>query len=440
MVDAGARSWHILGVFVHSPKKPGSTDAAPVRRDDLRSHNSALLLRALWASESGTSRSTLARHTGLSRATVSSIVAELLEADVVVESARRTRSGGRPGQVVRFHGTSRAVVGVEVGASHLSAVRSDLQGTVQDSVRIECNVQGEPRATVELLKNTVQQLIDTSSAPVLGIGLALPSPILRDHPGRLSTALFPAWSDIDIVAELSEATGRPVAVDNDANLGALAEHWWGAGRGRPDFAYVKVATGVGAGVILNGDVYRGSGGIAGEIGHTALDASGPACRCGLSGCLESFVGTQSLLRQAQQRHAQLTPTPNWGQPQPTLPGLIAAARSGDTEARQLIAEAGHWLGVALANLLNLINPGCIVLGGRLTRAGDLLLHPLRSAMASRALWSSVAKTEVIISTLPGEPIALGAATLWLQSVLADPTPLLQGGAPAANPTFWRSHA
>lgn len=410
-----------------------------MRRDDLRLHNTALILRVLWAAEDGAARIDLARQSGLSRATVSTITAELIEHGLVVEGRQRASRGGRPAQILRFHDAWKSVVGIEMGASHFSGVCTDLRGRVLDARRVEFDVQGDPEGALVMLREMVGGLLEGRAQSVLGIGLALPSPMARGASGRLSTDLFPSWAHIDLAGWVREQFGLDAFIDNDANLGALAEHWWGSGRGLSDFAYVKVATGVGAGIIINGDIYRGAGGIAGEVGHTAIDPSGPKCRCGLYGCLEAFVGTQSLLERAAETAETLAVRPAWAD-EPSLPALISAANDGDTAARELIANAGHWLGIALANLLNLFNPGRVVLGGRLTRAGDLLLEPIQNAVASRALWSSVAETEIRISSLPDEPIALGAATLVLQAALSDPASILLGDATQPNPTLWRKHA
>jgi len=426
-------------MFVYSPTKQSDNPLAPARRDDLRAHNTALLLRALWADPEGASRADLARQSGLSRATVSAISAELLDAGVVIEGERRTGGGGRPARMMRFYGGHRCLLGVELGASHVSAVRTDLRGRVLATLRQECDVQRAPVRALEVLGGILDQLMADAQAPVFGVGLGVPSPIVSDRSGQLSPDLFPRWKDIDLAKWVHSHTGLPCLLDNDANLGALAEHWWGHGRGRADFAYVKVATGVGAGIIINGDIFRGAGGIAGEIGHTAIDPNGPVCRCGLAGCLEALVGTQSLLERAREQAAELAEPPEWG-PEPTLLALVEAARGGDVLACNLIATTGHWLGIALANLLNLVNPSCVILGGRLTLAGDLLLRPLRAAMAARALWSSVAESQVVISTLPGEPIALGAATLVLQAALSQPGALLSGEGLAPLDPLWRLHA
>jgi predicted NBD/HSP70 family sugar kinase len=426
-------------MFVFSPTKQSHAAGEPVRGDDLRAHNAALIMRALWVSEDGAARIDLARDSGLSRATISTIVSELLDTGVVVEGDNRASRGGRPARILRFDDSWRTVLGLELGASHVSGVRTNLRGDIEHSVRVEHDVQIDPKGTLDFIRGVVDELLLDVDVPVLGIGLAVPSPVLDARSGELSADLFPRWRGIDLRQVLEEHVGCPVFIENDANLGALAEHWWGAGRTQESFAYVKVATGVGAGIIINGDIYRGASGIAGEIGHTAIDAHGPLCRCGLHGCLESLVGTQSLLQRARARAQTLPHRPSWAD-NPKLPMLIHAAESGDDAARKLIADAGHWLGIALANLLNLLNPGSVILGGRLTKAGDLLLEPLRKAVASRALWSSVADTPIQMSALPGEAIAKGAATLVLQAALSNPMSTMLGDASHLSASSWRQRA
>lgn len=399
--------------------------------DDLRAHNTALLFGAIWC-EDGVSRADLARATGLSRATVSDIVGEFLAAGAVTESEVAPSSGGRPPIRLRFVDGWRHLVGVELGASHALGVRTDLRGRILASFRTELDVAGDPEGTLAALVGGVQALVDAEpGVPVLGVGLGVPSPLRSQDHGLLSPHLFPRWQGVDVRARLEAAHGLPVRVDNDANLGALAEHWWGGARDTRDFAYIKVATGVGAGILIGGHIYRGATGIAGEIGHTTIDTHGPRCRCGLNGCLEAMVGAASLLRRAEERLAGQWPRPAWAVPAPTVPGLIAAAQAGEPVAADLVRTAGGALGIAIANLLNLVNPGRVLLGGTLTEAGALLLDPLREALAQRALFSSVEGADVDISPLGDNAVALGAATLLLQGLLEEPLPVLGAAAPVS---------
>jgi predicted NBD/HSP70 family sugar kinase len=221
--------------------------------------------------------------------------------------------------------------------------------------------------------------------------------------------------------EIETRWNLPVFIDNDANLGALAEHWWGAARDVDCATYIKVATGVGAGHIVDGRLFRGANGIAGEIGHTAVaGTAGHRCRCGLRGCLEAEVGSFALVHRAQER-LPLYPDSTLAGIEPLELGhIVDAANQGDALATELVAEAGRYLGVAVANLVNLMNPARVVIGGRLANADSLLLAPLIHTMASRALASSVERTDVRLAELGVDHIAIGAATLVLEAALASP--------------------
>lgn len=388
---------------------------------DVRAFNTALLLKLIWESK-GVSRAELARISGLARSTVSDIVSGLLLRGLIEESHLARSTGGRPPIVLRFRDSRFRFIGVEMGASHLSALTADVHGKALTVFHSTHDVQDDPHGALRVLMRLVARCIHASEpAEVVGIGVAVPCPIDPAHPDRLSARILPRWADISLAERLQDRFPLPVFIDNDANLGALAERWWGAGRGVGDFAYVKVATGVGAGLIVDGEIYRGSGGIAGEIGHTAIEASGPPCRCGLNGCLEAMIGTQSLLRQLHQQLPQHPTSSLAAIATPQLSDLIQAAREGDALACRLIHNAGNALGVAFANLLNIFNPSCIILGGSLSRVGDVFLSPIKKTILRRALWDSTTNAEVLISPLGEEAIAIGAATQVLSAALARPS-------------------
>ncbi|MES2638403.1 MAG: ROK family transcriptional regulator [Myxococcota bacterium] len=431
-------------MFVRRLNNHGRPSALAAGWDDLRAHNTALLLRAIW-SEEGLSRADLARRSGLSRATVSDIVGGFVDLGVVIEAGADSTpevapsSGGRPPIRLEFHDGWRHLIGVELGAEHVSGVRTDLRGRVLGRFVVERDVEGDPAGTLAAMDAGIRTL--RAIAPetaVIGIGLGVASPLRFGDHGRLATHLFPRWSGIDLNAHLAGAHALPVRLDNDANLGALAEHWWGAGRDVSDLAFIKLATGVGAGILIGGDIHRGATGIAGEIGHTTIDTAGPRCRCGRNGCLEAFVGSAQLLERAHERLAADPDgdeeRPAWALPRATVHTLVAGARAGDPVARELVTTAGTWLGVAIANLLNLVNPGRVVLGGPLTEAGPLLVGPLTRALEQRALFTSVAGSSVVVSALGDDAVAIGAATLVLQGALSDPT-LFLGSERAERPPF-----
>lgn len=384
----------------------------------MRAHNTGVLLRHIWSmGEQGVSRADLSRQCGLSRSTVSGIISQLLNAEIIHESHQARSTGGRPPIVLRFADQHSWLIGVELGASHVSAVLCDLRGRLRLELHADHDVQGDPSGSVRLVEKLIARCLDHPTVhgkQVIGIGIGVPCPVDPANPDQLSTRILPLWSDIRLTSQLHERFKLPIFIDNDANFGALAERWWGAGRGHDNFAYIKVATGVGSGLIIDSQIFRGSGGIAGEIGHTTIEARGPRCRCGLSGCLEAMIGTDSLLR----RYHTLKPE---GSPAVSgLDDIIDLADAADPTAVQIITETGEYLGIAIANLLNIFNPACVVLGGSLTRAGDRLLVPIRETIQERALWHSIAGAEVCLTTLGDEAVAVGAATQVLAFALGKP--------------------
>jgi predicted NBD/HSP70 family sugar kinase len=246
----------------------------------------------------------------------------------------------------------------------------------------------------------------------VGIGIAVPAPLDPNRPNALSRRVLPRWIDTDLGDFVQERLGVPVTADNDANLGALAEHWWGAGSDGGDLAFIKLGTGIGCGFIINGAIYRGARFLAGELGHVVIDPSGPTCDCGRRGCLVNYVGTPALLARAEALSAKPTPT--------NVPMLVDAADAGDEAAIQVLAEAAEHLAIAIGNLVNLVNPATVVFGGGLSRAGQRLLVPISSTLLSRYQWASDAKTNLVVSSLGESGIALGAATAVLSRALKDP--------------------
>lgn len=384
------------------------------------------VIQLIWT-EGEISRAEVARRCDLSRSTVSALVQQLIDLGAVREARVGPSQGGRPPVMLRFEHDRYRMIGLDIGATHVTAIVMDPRGRVLSRATAPHAVERDPTGTLRLVDELLTHIhTQAGIAPgqLLGIGVAVPCPVHPAAPGRLSPSILPAWKGIDLAAILTERWGVPTYLENDANLGALGELYWGQGRRAGDFTYVKLATGVGAGLIIDGDIYRGGQGIAGEIGHTAIDGDGPPCRCGLFGCLETMIGSGAIEARYRELRKQLGEP--MGSDTPDLGRIAAAAAAGDPTAVLVIDRAGRHLGAAIANLLNIINPSRIVLSGRLTLAGAALLDPLRQTIAARAMWTNVAAADVVISTLGDDAIPLGAATLVLRTALADPTRLATG--------------
>jgi predicted NBD/HSP70 family sugar kinase len=371
----------------------------------LREGNRQLVVDALR--EQGLlSRAQLARTTGLSRSTVSTIVAELLDAGLARErdgheAGSRETHAGRPPVMVSLSSSAGVALGVDFGHRHLRVGVADLSHTVLAETWRELDVDHSAEEGLDAAAAFVDAVLAQAGvdrADVIGVAMGLPAPIDRRTGAVQSSAILPGWVGVDAAAEAGRRLGMPVQVENDANLGALAELVWGAGQGRSEVAYVKVATGVGAGLISGGRIHHGIDGTAGEIGHTVLVEGGPVCRCGNRGCLETVASARAIADLlSQSRGEEISPR-----------RLLELSAAGDPAAQRLIGDAGRAIGVAMANLCNLLNPECVIIGGDLSGAGDVLLAPMRDSVARHAIPSAVERLEIVPGVLGERAEMLGA--------------------------------
>jgi predicted NBD/HSP70 family sugar kinase len=387
------------------------TDTAPMpgSQSALRRANQLRVLRAVRTAGALT-QAEIARGTGLSAATVSNIVRELREAGTVVVSP--TYSGGRRAQRVELARHAGIAVGVDFGVSHLRVALSDLGDRIvaEETIAYDVAASAERgmRRAVWLVETLLAQArVDRSE--VIGVGVGVPGPV-DAATGEIDTAtIMTGWAGVRPAEELRGRLGIPVHVDNDANLGALGEMVGGAGRGCGHLVYLKLSNGVGAGIVADGRLYRGAGGIAGEIGHITVDAGGPVCRCGNRGCLETLVGGPYLL--------QMLPRPvGRDEPPPTLLSVIASAMAGDPGCRRILSDAGRALGSGVAILANLFNPRLVILGGELAQAGDLLVQSIRQTAELGAIPGAVRGLQVVRGNLDERAQIVGALTLAATAV------------------------
>ncbi|MEU3606013.1 ROK family transcriptional regulator [Streptomyces sp. NPDC035033] len=370
----------------------------------------------------------IARSTGLSAATVSNIVRELKDGGTV--EVTPTSAGGRRARSVSLSGDAGIVIGVDFGHTHLRVAVGNLAHQVLAEEAEPLDVDASAAEGFDRAERLVSRLIETTGIgrdKVIGVGLGVPGPIDVSSGTLGSTSILPGWSGINPAEELSARLGVPVHVDNDANLGALGELVWGSGRGVKDLAYIKVASGVGAGLVIDGRVYRGPGGTAGEIGHITLDESGPVCRCGNRGCLETFTAARYVLPLLWPSHG----------PDLTMERVVQLAREGDPGCRRVVADVGRHIGSGIANLCNLLNPSRVVLGGDLAEAGELVLAPIRDSVGRYAIPSAARQLSLVQGALGGRAEVLGALALVL-SEMGDSTLLgsaLPAAVPASAPAF-----
>ena len=355
------------------------------------------------------SRAEIARSTGLSPATVSTLVGQLVETGLVVDAPQRLSrrsQGGRPPALITLDPAAGVAIGIDFGKRHLAVAVSDLSHEILAERWRTMHEDYDARAGMDGAVKLVDEALARSGTEpdrVLGVGLGLPGPIHRSTGTVGSSAILPGWTDVRIAEVMSERLALPVHVDNDANLGALAELHWGAGHGASTLVYLKMATGIGAGLVIGGRVFHGAGGTAGEIGHATVDEAGPICRCGNRGCLEMFAAAPALAELLRPTRGEVT-----GE------RVVELALEGDPGCRRAIADAGSYTGHAVANLCNLFNPERIVVGGSLGAAGEVLLGPLREAVRRRVIPSAVEDVEIVPGVLGDRAELLGAVALVLK--------------------------
>jgi len=389
--------------------------------EELRRLNRLRVIGAL-RDEEVISRAEIARRTGLSRSTVSSLVADLQREGLVLEhdGGGADRRTGRPPILLAFDPSAGAALGIAFDHAHVRVAVADLSSRVLAERTLALDVDHAAHEAMDAASALAHAVLEEAGVPagaVMGAGVGLPGPVAHETGEVASATILPGWVGIAVLAELRERLGVPVLVDNDVNLGALAEAAYGAGRDETDLLYLMLSDGIGAGLVLNGRPYRGKAGFAGEIGHVLVDPDGLVCRCGNRGCLETVAAGPALLDLLRRSHG----------PALTTAGMLALAREGDVGCRRVIADAGRAVGEAVAGVCNLLNPGRVVVGGELAAAGDLLLDGIRETLRRAALPAATRELEVQAGVLGERAEVLGALALVVSAAdRAQPTRLAVG--------------
>jgi N-acetylglucosamine repressor len=365
----------------------------------IREINAARVLGELRA-EPLQSRTDLARRTGLSLPTVSEIVGELVGAGVVEERATGRSTGGRRPVLLAIRPDAGYAVGIKLTETRVIAVLTDLEATIvaRDVTPV---TDTSVTAVVDAVAAAVTRLRE-HGAPVHGVGVGMAGVIDRAA-GTVRHATYSDWHDVDLAGLLTARTGLPVALDNDVNTLVANEKWFGAGRGVDDVAVVSIGRGVGLGLVLDGRLYRGAAGGAGEFGHTKVFPDGPACACGGRGCLEALIGEPALRARSSAVLGR----------EVDLDEAADEARRGNTAVATVFADAGRLLGTAVGNLVNLLNPKLVVLAGEGTRVSDLFRADFDRALSLAVFDGLQHGLEIVVDTWDDEAWARGAAGLFL---------------------------
>jgi glucokinase-like ROK family protein len=392
--------------------------------DLIREVNRSLVLD-LIRRQGPISRAEVKRSTGLNFTTVSNAVGDLVAGGLVREVGFGTSHGGRKPLLLTLNPTARFVIGCELQSTQLVIGLFDLTGHLVDRVDQPKTPETTPEEVVARIVSGVDQLLAASGVrheQLEGLGVAAPGPLDAETGTLLTPPNMIGWRDVPLKEMLTAATGLSVVVDKDGNAAALGEVWFGAGRGVQNLVLIIVDAGIGAGMIADGRLYRGSRSGAGEIGHTTIDLDGPRCSCGNYGCLEAIASGFALGRKAGEaiRRGVTSLLASFADEKLGVDQLLAAADQGDKLARDLLDECGRTVGIAVANVVNMYNPELIVLAGRLAQESPLVLLRAQELGKARAFSVLANEVRIVQSALGSQFLMAGAAALVLARLFRSP--------------------
>ncbi|WP_449063959.1 ROK family protein [Planomonospora algeriensis] len=356
-------------------------------------------------------RAELVQLTGLARSTLAQRLDALVSQQWIVPTEEAISSGGRPAVAFTFNRSARVVLAADLGATHARIAVTDLATEVLAERAAEMPIDRGPEPTLTWLQQTFEEMLAEtghSTAEVCGIGVGLPGPVEHGSGRPVNPPIMPGWDGFPVPEWLGGRLGVPVLADNDVNIMALGEHW--AARPEADhLIFVKIGTGIGCGIISDRRLHRGAQGAAGDIGHirvaSALDT---VCRCGNAGCLEAVAGGAAMAARLRAEGVEAADSRD----------VVRLVRGGNTQAVQLIRQAGREIGDVLASIVNFFNPSVIVIGGDLSEAGEQVLAGLREVIYSRSLPLATQHLTIAASELGDRAGVIGAAVMVVDHVLS----------------------
>lgn len=372
------------------------------------------------------SRTQISEITGLNKATVSTLVGELIDESLVYEIGPGRSRGGRKPVLLMFNKNAGYAVGVDIGVNYILAVLTNLQGEILVK-HLVSHHSADYDTILATLKQTVRDLI--ASAPpsaygIVGIGIGVPG--IVDDEGVVLFAPNLQWKNANLKAEMEETFNVHVTIDNEANAGALGEKKFGAGKDISHFVYVSAGIGIGTGIIIHNELYRGHQGFAGEMGHSVIEINGKKCRCGNRGCWELYASENALLEAIDTLFVSRKPDHVRRSAETTLEDVKAWAENGDPDVIHVLNQIGEYLGIGVTNIINIFNPEAVIIGNRLTLLAHWLAKPLQQVVENRALTYHQKGLKILFSNLGTYSSALGASMFAISRFFADTTVTVNG--------------
>lgn len=371
----------------------------------VKKNNKALVLQLIIEKEP-ISRADIAQVSGLHKATVSSLVNELLEEELIYESGPGESSGGRRPVILHFNKVAGFAIGIDIGVNYVLSVLTDLKGNIliEKNQPLEQTVYSE---VMSIVKNMIRSIINEmpgSRYGIVGIGVGVPGIVNKEGSVLLAPNL--GWKNVQLKSDLENEFHVPVMIENEANAGAVGEQQLGAGQDYQNIIYISAGIGIGVGIILNKVLYQGRNGFSGEMGHMIIDLNGKLCNCGSRGCWEAYASENALLEMA-------------GKNTDSLEELIKLAENGDETAKHLFEEIGHYLGFGINNIINTFNPDQVIIGNRLAMAKEWMEQPIRTIIENHTLSHHQKELQLDFSKLGKYSTVLGVSAFVVENFIKE---------------------
>jgi len=393
----------------------------------VRRFNRSLVLQTIRA-HSPISRIELTELTTLTPTTITSLVDEFIKYGLVKEIGNIKGGVGRSRTLISINSEAYYVLGIDLARTSISAGIVDLAGNLLTVKRVSSDLNQHFPVTLNTLEETIHSLLDEISPQIkekiIAIGIGSPGPLSPSKGVIISPPNFTGWSNIPLKEIMEREFGLPTFIENDAKACALGERWFGCCKNTDNFVYLAVGTGVGAGIIIDGDIYRGEGELAGEIGHTTIDINGPRCSCGNYGCLEIYTSVISLIDRIEKEEG-LKSLIRDGHIE-TLSSFYRSAREGNIRAVEILNDYCFWVGVGVVNIINTLSPSAVVLGREaLINGSDLIIPRVEKVVTERSFFTTSQQTRILASSIGQDTGVIGAATIALQEFYKSPYEMIK---------------
>lgn len=368
----------------------------------------------------------ISRVTGLSIPTIMKMTDEFIQKGLVREVGKGESSGGKPPQLIEFVPDAHYIIGVDIGTTNIVSVVMDMSAVIISKKITPTGVENPPNVVIDRIINAIDKTLENSKIKkekILGIGIGMPG-LLDSQSGLVLFSPDFKWENVDLIGPIKEKFGMTVIIDNVTRAMAMGEKWFGLGHGISNYMCINLGYGIGSAIVVDGELYSGSSGSSGEFGHMTLEKNGPLCDCGNYGCLEALASANAITKKAKflidkGENTSILKLAGGNADNIEAKTVFDASKQGDVLALEIVHEAAEYIGIALANIINLVDPELIILEGGVARAGDILSEIIQKVVGRRKMKYAGSHTTIAISELGENAAAIGSASFLLKRLIEN---------------------